>query len=217
MILLEFAVNLFTKTWFRIRSLTSARQACRKIAVLSLIRSQRQLAGEGLYNRLLLSKTVLRQVWDKDRKRAQVRLVLMQVLNGMITWSWSCWSPPGCEVYILAWCQFGGCNDHHQGAKWLTSGMMPVGGMQFVINFQPQGIFEHTCYSLHCISLPVHKFSPKFRLSFHLLFPSVELNDVRNRLTSLTQNFMTRRFEIDNITARYAKYYEQRCMLIKLK
>ena len=42
-ILLEFAVNLFTKTWFRIRSLTSARQACRKIAVLSLIRSQRQL------------------------------------------------------------------------------------------------------------------------------------------------------------------------------
>ena len=52
MILLEFAVNLFTKTWFRIRSLTSARQACRKIAVLSLIRSQRQLAGEGLYGLL---------------------------------------------------------------------------------------------------------------------------------------------------------------------
>ena len=50
MILLEVAVNLFTRTWFRIRSVTSARQACRKIAVLSLIRSQRQLACEGLYN-----------------------------------------------------------------------------------------------------------------------------------------------------------------------
>ena len=49
MILLEVAVNLFTRTWFRIRSVTSARQACRKIAVLSLIRSQRQLACEGLY------------------------------------------------------------------------------------------------------------------------------------------------------------------------
>ena len=49
MILLGVAVNLFTRTWFRIRSVTSARQACRKIAVLSLIRSQRQLACEGLY------------------------------------------------------------------------------------------------------------------------------------------------------------------------
>ena len=49
MILLEVAVNLFTRTWFRIRSVTSARQACRKIAVLSLIRSQRQLACERLY------------------------------------------------------------------------------------------------------------------------------------------------------------------------
>ena len=49
MILLEVAVNLFTRTWFRIRSVTSARQACRKIAVLSLNRSQRQLACEGLY------------------------------------------------------------------------------------------------------------------------------------------------------------------------
>ena len=49
MILLEVAVNLFTRTWFRIRSVTSARQACRKNAVLSLIRSQRQLACEGLY------------------------------------------------------------------------------------------------------------------------------------------------------------------------
>ena len=52
MILLEVAVNLFTRTWFRIRSVTSARQACRKIAVLSLIRSQRQLACEGLYGNI---------------------------------------------------------------------------------------------------------------------------------------------------------------------
>ena len=50
MILLEVAINLFTTTWFRIRSVTSARPACRKIAVLSLIRSQRQLACEGLYD-----------------------------------------------------------------------------------------------------------------------------------------------------------------------
>ena len=53
MILLEVAINLFTRTWFRIRSVTSARQACRKIAVLSLIRSQRQLACEGLYASIL--------------------------------------------------------------------------------------------------------------------------------------------------------------------
>ena len=52
MILLEVAVNLFTWTWFRIRSVTSARQACRKIDVLSLNRSQRQLACEGLYGHL---------------------------------------------------------------------------------------------------------------------------------------------------------------------
>ena len=52
MIILEVAVNLFTRTWFRIRSVTSARQACRKIAVLSLNRSQRQLACEGLYKAL---------------------------------------------------------------------------------------------------------------------------------------------------------------------
>ena len=56
MILLEVAVNLFTRTWFRIRSVTSARQACRKIAVLSLIRSQRQLACEGLYGKRDLSE-----------------------------------------------------------------------------------------------------------------------------------------------------------------
>ena len=49
MILLEVVVNLFTRTRFRIRSVTSARQACRKIAVLSLNRSERQLACEGLY------------------------------------------------------------------------------------------------------------------------------------------------------------------------
>ena len=48
-ILLKVAVNLFTKTWFRIRSVNSALQACRKIAVLSPIRSQRQLASEGVY------------------------------------------------------------------------------------------------------------------------------------------------------------------------
>ena len=52
MVLLEVAVNLFTRTWFRIRSVTSARPACRKIAVLSLIRSQCQLACEGLYDYL---------------------------------------------------------------------------------------------------------------------------------------------------------------------
>ena len=50
MILLEVAVNLFTRIWFRIRTVTSARQACRKIAVLSLNRSQCQLACEGLYS-----------------------------------------------------------------------------------------------------------------------------------------------------------------------
>ena len=49
MIWFEVAVNLLTRTWFRIRSVTSARPACRKIAVLSLIRSQRQLACGGLY------------------------------------------------------------------------------------------------------------------------------------------------------------------------
>ena len=47
-ILLEVAVNLFTRTWFQIRSFTSTRQACRKIVAPSLNRSQRQLASEGL-------------------------------------------------------------------------------------------------------------------------------------------------------------------------
>ena len=42
MILLQVAFNTFIRTWFRIRLLTSARQACQKIAVLSLIGSQRQ-------------------------------------------------------------------------------------------------------------------------------------------------------------------------------
>ena len=49
MIFLEVADNLHTWTWFRIRSFICARHACRKIAVLSLIRSQRQPACEGLY------------------------------------------------------------------------------------------------------------------------------------------------------------------------
>ena len=48
-ILFEVVVNLFTRTWFRIRKVTSARPGFREIAVLSLIRSQHQLACEGLY------------------------------------------------------------------------------------------------------------------------------------------------------------------------
>ena len=48
MILLEVAVNLFTRTWFWIRSFTSARPTCREIVVLSLVRSQRQLTCERL-------------------------------------------------------------------------------------------------------------------------------------------------------------------------
>ena len=39
-ILLEVAVNLFTRTWFRIRKFSSVSPGFREIAILSLIRSQ---------------------------------------------------------------------------------------------------------------------------------------------------------------------------------
>ena len=73
MILLEVAINLFTRTWFRIRSVTSARQACRKIDVLSLIRSQRQLACEGLYG-CATNGQLRQQMWRHNRKRYDVTI-----------------------------------------------------------------------------------------------------------------------------------------------
>ena len=52
--MLEVAVNLLTRTWFRIRKFTSARPACQEIAVQLLLRLQCQLACEGLYGVVMM-------------------------------------------------------------------------------------------------------------------------------------------------------------------